>query len=81
MAGETDAFEEHVATPHGLDFAAGPRSTAARHERAADLDGLRAALESAAAQRATTIVEMRTDRAANVDAAPRVWDAVSAALS
>ena len=29
VAGETDAFEEHVATPHGLDFARRPRSTAA----------------------------------------------------
>ena len=35
VAGGTDAFEEHVATPHGLDFAHAARLYQCEHERPA----------------------------------------------
>jgi 2-succinyl-5-enolpyruvyl-6-hydroxy-3-cyclohexene-1-carboxylate synthase len=81
VAGETDAFEEHVATPHGMDFAAAAALVGARHEHVTDLVGLRPRLEPALAGGGTTILEVRTDREENVALHRRVWDAVSAALS
>ena len=73
VAGEADAFEEHVATPHGLDFADaaalyGARATCVRRRSTE----LRDALDALAAARpASTIIEVRTDRGANRRAAPR----------
>jgi 2-succinyl-5-enolpyruvyl-6-hydroxy-3-cyclohexene-1-carboxylate synthase len=78
VAGETDAFEEHVATPHGMDFAAVAALVGARHELVADLAALRAGVEAASG---ITILEIRTDRDENVTLHRRVWDAVAAALS
>jgi len=80
VAGEPDAFEEHVATPHGLDAAAAAALAGADHELAADPAGLRAALDRALARPRTTIVEVRTDRAANVAVHRAVWAAVARAL-
>jgi 2-succinyl-5-enolpyruvyl-6-hydroxy-3-cyclohexene-1-carboxylate synthase len=80
VAGQRDAFEEHVATPTGLDF-----------ERAADLfglgytapgtrDELAGALAAAIGAPRTTLVHVRTDRARNVALHREVWEAVSAAV-
>ncbi len=44
---------------------------------AAEHDNVRAALERALAATGSAIVEVRTDRAANVALHRRVWDAVS----
>ena len=74
VSGEGDAFEEHVATPHGLAF-----------DRAADLFGLRYvhALTEADLHRAVTgsvgsgevtLIEVRTDRAANLALHRRLAD-------
>ena len=45
VAGEADAFEEHVATPPGLDFARAAALYGLGHERPADAEALRDALE------------------------------------
>jgi 2-succinyl-5-enolpyruvyl-6-hydroxy-3-cyclohexene-1-carboxylate synthase len=74
VSGEADAFEEHVATPHGLDFA-----------KAAALYGLQHTRAQTAAQLADAIarpgiVEVRTDRAENLDLHRRLADAALAAV-
>jgi 2-succinyl-5-enolpyruvyl-6-hydroxy-3-cyclohexene-1-carboxylate synthase len=80
VAGERDAFEEHVATPHGLDFAQAAAAFGARHVAVPDVATLRAELALALGAGGVTILEVRTDRAANVALHRRVWDAVAAAL-
>jgi 2-succinyl-5-enolpyruvyl-6-hydroxy-3-cyclohexene-1-carboxylate synthase len=80
VAREGADFEQHVATPHGLDFAQAAALFGARHVLAGDLHTLRAELERAADGVGVTIVEVRTERAANVALHRRVWDAVSSAL-
>jgi 2-succinyl-5-enolpyruvyl-6-hydroxy-3-cyclohexene-1-carboxylate synthase len=79
VAGETDAFEEHVATPHGLDFGHAAALYGLGYERAADPEGLRAALDGALAAERSTLIVVRTDREANVALHRRVWAAVAAA--
>jgi 2-succinyl-5-enolpyruvyl-6-hydroxy-3-cyclohexene-1-carboxylate synthase len=82
VAGETDAFEEHVATPHGLDFAHAAALYACHYKRASTLAELREALHaSTAAKSETTIVEVRTDRAQNLELHRRAAEAALAALS
>ena len=73
-------FERHVATPHGLDFAHAAALYGCGYERAADVDGLRAALDRAEAAERTTIVAVRTDREANVALHRELWQAVAAAV-
>jgi 2-succinyl-5-enolpyruvyl-6-hydroxy-3-cyclohexene-1-carboxylate synthase len=73
VASQRDAFEEHVATPTGLDA-----------ERVAALFGL--AYEpvhdpSAVREAPGTLLHARTDRAANVALHRRVWDEVAASLA
>jgi 2-succinyl-5-enolpyruvyl-6-hydroxy-3-cyclohexene-1-carboxylate synthase len=80
VAREGADFEQHVATPHGLDFAQAAALYGARYVLAADVATLRAELARAAEPVGVTIVEVRTDRAANVALHRRVWDAVVAAL-
>jgi 2-succinyl-5-enolpyruvyl-6-hydroxy-3-cyclohexene-1-carboxylate synthase len=81
VAGERDAFEEHVATPHGLDFAKAAELYGCRHERPEDLTATRAALDRALAASTTTIIEVRTDREQNLALHHRVQKAVLDALS
>jgi 2-succinyl-5-enolpyruvyl-6-hydroxy-3-cyclohexene-1-carboxylate synthase len=81
VATQRDAYEEHVATPTGLDA-----------ERVADLYGLvyapvsdvaqlRVCLDAGLASDEVTLIHVRTDRAANVALHRRCWEAVAAALS
>jgi len=80
VAGETDAFEEHVATPHGLDF----ERAAALYRWAYELPGsaeeLRSAVERSIGSRAATIIEVRTNRERNLALHRRVADAVASAI-
>ena len=62
VAGERDMFEEHVATPHGLDFAHAAQLYGFDHRRAATVDELGEHLDGGG----RTIIEIRTDRAANL---------------
>jgi 2-succinyl-5-enolpyruvyl-6-hydroxy-3-cyclohexene-1-carboxylate synthase len=80
VAREGADFEQHVATPHGLDFAQAAALYGARHARVADAPALRDELGRALGSGGVTIVEVRTQRDANVVLHRRVWDAVSAAL-
>jgi 2-succinyl-5-enolpyruvyl-6-hydroxy-3-cyclohexene-1-carboxylate synthase len=77
VAGQTDVFEEHVATPTGLDLAKAAALYGARHVAVATVEDLRRGLEEA---EGTTILHVRTDRAENVALHRRVWAAVSEAL-
>jgi 2-succinyl-5-enolpyruvyl-6-hydroxy-3-cyclohexene-1-carboxylate synthase len=65
IASQQDIFEAHVGTPHGLDFAAAAAAFACGHELVEDLPAFHAALQRALASDQTTIIEVRTDRAAN----------------
>jgi 2-succinyl-5-enolpyruvyl-6-hydroxy-3-cyclohexene-1-carboxylate synthase len=66
LAGERDAFEQHIATPHGLDYAHAAALYGCDHERVRTVDELRAGLARALPGGATTILEVRTDRTANL---------------
>jgi 2-succinyl-5-enolpyruvyl-6-hydroxy-3-cyclohexene-1-carboxylate synthase len=114
VAGQSDAFEEHVATPHGLDFAHAAALYGCEHRRASTPAELRAAVDAsvagaveasvagagdvsvagagdvsvagagdlsvAADGRATTIIEVRTDRIENLALHRRVADTALAAV-
>lgn len=80
VSGERDAFEEHVATPTGLDFAAAAALYGCEHRLVERADGLETAVREALDTPVTTILEVRTDREANVALHRDVWERVSAAL-
>jgi 2-succinyl-5-enolpyruvyl-6-hydroxy-3-cyclohexene-1-carboxylate synthase len=81
VAGETDAFEEHVATPHGLDFAQAATLYGCEYHRAKTVGQFRDTVEASLTGNATTIIEVRTDREANLALHRRVAEAALAALS
>jgi 2-succinyl-5-enolpyruvyl-6-hydroxy-3-cyclohexene-1-carboxylate synthase len=81
VAREGDDFEQHVATPHGLDFAQAAALYGARHAHVADPPALRSELDRALGSGGLTIVEVRTQRPANVALHRCVWSAVGAALN
>nr|MBA3327057.1 2-succinyl-5-enolpyruvyl-6-hydroxy-3-cyclohexene-1-carboxylic-acid synthase [Solirubrobacterales bacterium] len=74
---ERDAFEEHVATPHGLDFTHAAALYGCAYVRPDTLDGLRAALDAAITRDDVTLIEVRTDRAENLALHRRVNDEVA----
>jgi 2-succinyl-5-enolpyruvyl-6-hydroxy-3-cyclohexene-1-carboxylate synthase len=78
VAGETDAFEEHVATPHGLRFEHAAALYGCGYEVAGDPESLRGAVERSLGGR-TTIIEVRTDREQNLALHRRIANAVAAA--
>lgn len=81
VAEQRDTFEEHVATPHGLDFRHAAALYGCTYERPAGLADLRAAVDRAIAAERTTIIEIRTDREENLALHRRVADAVKRALA
>ena len=80
VAGEADAFEEHVATPHGLDFAHAAALYGCRFERPGTVGELKTAVEQSIAGGGTTIIEVRTDRVENLALHRRAAEAALAAL-
>lgn len=78
---DRDTFEEHVATPPGIDIADAARLYGCDHVTPGDLPALRDALDLALRADRTTILEVRTERAANVVLHRDVWAAVSAAVA
>ncbi len=74
VATQTDAFEEHVATPHGLDFANVASLYGLDYRTATTREELRAALQ---APTRSTIVEIRTDREENLALHRRISEALS----
>ena len=79
VARERDAFEEHVATPHGLDFARAAALYGCAYTRADDPAAVRTALD--AAGDGVALIEVRTGRDENVALHRRVWAAVADALA
>jgi 2-succinyl-5-enolpyruvyl-6-hydroxy-3-cyclohexene-1-carboxylate synthase len=80
VASQGAAFEEHVATPHGLDFAHAAALYGFAHERIADPTLFREALDRALAAPRATLIHVRTDRAENVRLHRAVWEAVRTAV-
>jgi 2-succinyl-5-enolpyruvyl-6-hydroxy-3-cyclohexene-1-carboxylate synthase len=80
VAGETDAFEEHVATPHGLAFERAAQLYRCGYELPGSVGELRAAVERSIALGESTIIEIRTDREQNLALHRRVADAVASAV-
>jgi 2-succinyl-5-enolpyruvyl-6-hydroxy-3-cyclohexene-1-carboxylate synthase len=76
---EGDEYVEHVATPHGLDFAPAAALFGLDYEAVESVEDFRAALGRALASERTTIVAVHTDRAANVALHAAVWDEVARA--
>jgi 2-succinyl-5-enolpyruvyl-6-hydroxy-3-cyclohexene-1-carboxylate synthase len=65
VSGERDAFEEHVATPHGLSLERAAALFELDYGHAADEHTLRAALDTATGSGRVTLIEVSTDRAGN----------------
>ncbi|WP_028064231.1 2-succinyl-5-enolpyruvyl-6-hydroxy-3-cyclohexene-1-carboxylic-acid synthase [Solirubrobacter soli] len=78
-AREGAEFVEHIATPHGLDFAHAAALYGVGYERVADVESFRDALARAASAERTTIICARTNREENVELHRRVWESVRAA--
>ena len=81
VSGEGQDFVDHVATPHGLDFAYAATLFGCRYEVAGNVEEFRAALTAGLAASRTSIVAVHTDREANVSLHRAVWDEVAAALA
>ncbi len=81
VSGQGDAFEEHVATPHGLDFSLAAALYGCEYERPADLGELELAVRRSVSSAAASIVEVRTEREANLALHRRIAEAVRAAIS
>ena len=81
IAAARDAFEEHVATPHGLDFAHAAALYGCAYAGVEDRAGLREALTAALGSDGTTIIRVASERAANVALHRALQAAVAAALA
>jgi 2-succinyl-5-enolpyruvyl-6-hydroxy-3-cyclohexene-1-carboxylate synthase len=81
VSGEGDAFAEHVATPHGLDFSHAAGLYGLRHVRAQTEDELHTAVRAGIGSGAVTLIEVRTERAANLDLHRRLAHAALAAVA
>ncbi len=80
VASQGAAFEEHVATPHGLDFAHAASLYGLTHKRVAAPEPFRTALDSALDGGRATLIHVRTDRADNVAVHREIWEAVRVAV-
>ena len=73
-----DLYTRHIATPTGLDFAQAAALYGLEHELVSTPGELREALEQALSPQAgSTLVHVRSERAANVELHRRVWRAVA----
>ncbi len=66
IAAASDVFEEHVATPTGLDFEALARAYAIEYTEIDSLGTLRSALSAAPAPATSRLLHVRTERAAGL---------------
>ncbi|HEX5616955.1 MAG TPA: 2-succinyl-5-enolpyruvyl-6-hydroxy-3-cyclohexene-1-carboxylic-acid synthase [Solirubrobacteraceae bacterium] len=74
---EGNEFVQHVATPHGLDFAHAAALFGLGYEVTDTPDDFRVALQRALSSERTSIVAVHTDRAANVELHAAVWQEVA----
>ena len=75
-----DVYEHHVATPTGLDFARAAGLYGIDYVRADSQEGLVAAVENGLAADGTTLIEVPSDRAANLALHRRISAAVAQAV-
>jgi 2-succinyl-5-enolpyruvyl-6-hydroxy-3-cyclohexene-1-carboxylate synthase len=80
ISGQADAFEEHVATPHDLDFAHAAELYGFSYERVTVEDELRAALRADQPAGQSRLIEVRTDREENLALHRRIAEAALQAL-
>jgi len=80
VAAAGEAFERHIATPTGLDFATAGALYGLRHEHVTSVDTLAEALMRALHGADSTIIEVWTDRVANRRLHAEVESAALAAL-
>ena len=80
VASQGEPFEQHIATPTGLDFADAARLYGIGHVHVATLDDFAAALMHALEGSDSTIIEVRTERVANRQLHADVEAAAVAAL-
>jgi 2-succinyl-5-enolpyruvyl-6-hydroxy-3-cyclohexene-1-carboxylate synthase len=76
VAGATDAFEEHVATPTGLDAERVAALFELDYVKASEPAAFATAVTGALASDRTTLIHVRTDRRRNVAEHRAVWEAV-----
>jgi 2-succinyl-5-enolpyruvyl-6-hydroxy-3-cyclohexene-1-carboxylate synthase len=65
VSSQGDAFEQHIATPAGLDFTHAATLYGCRHQLVDSFDEFARAVMSALGGDATTIIEVRTERLTN----------------
>ncbi len=80
VASQGEAFEQHIATPTGLDFAQAAALYGFRHRQPTTVDELADALMPALSGSESTIIEVRTERVANRQLHADVEAAALAAL-
>jgi 2-succinyl-5-enolpyruvyl-6-hydroxy-3-cyclohexene-1-carboxylate synthase len=66
VATQTDTFEEHVATPHGLDFAHAAALYGCQYVKAQDCNHLETELIRSTGLNTTTLIEVGSDRTENL---------------
>jgi 2-succinyl-5-enolpyruvyl-6-hydroxy-3-cyclohexene-1-carboxylate synthase len=76
VAAAVDAFEEHVATPTGLDAERVAELFGLDYSAPADPGAFAAAVTAGLGSGRTTLIHVRTDRKANVTEHRAVWEAV-----
>jgi 2-succinyl-5-enolpyruvyl-6-hydroxy-3-cyclohexene-1-carboxylate synthase len=80
VSGEADAFEEHVATPHHVEFEHAAELYGLTYEGVGLEEELRAALRAEHAPGRSRLIEIRTDRTANLELHRRLAEAALDAL-
>ena len=80
VASQSDAFEGHIGTPHGLDFAHAAALYGAEHVHVQDPRSLLRAVTESVTAGVTTIIEVRTDRETNLALHRRIAQVALAAL-
>jgi 2-succinyl-5-enolpyruvyl-6-hydroxy-3-cyclohexene-1-carboxylate synthase len=75
ISGEGDAFELHIATPHGLRFADAARLYGLRHVQPGTVPELHDAVARSVGTGGSSLIEVRTDRPANLTLHRRLADA------
>ncbi|MEO7369085.1 MAG: 2-succinyl-5-enolpyruvyl-6-hydroxy-3-cyclohexene-1-carboxylic-acid synthase [Gemmatimonadaceae bacterium] len=81
QAAHDEHFEKLFGTPHGLDFEPAADLYGAVYRRADDSASLRKAVAEGVAGKGLHIIEVRTDRARNVELHRDAWAAVAADLT
>ena len=78
---QSDLYEQHVATPTGLELADVARTFGLTYETVEEASGFGDVLSRATRSGQSSILEVRTDRAENVVVHRRVWSAVRDAVA